>query len=323
MKVITCFSYKGGAARTTAAANISAALASTTAGVGSIVTPLRHKVALIDLDVFSAGTHRVFEIQNQLIQKFSPSIQDYLRDQMTPSDYVTDGGIKLNDTAMRNFRQGRGADGNCHEGFTLFPAKPKPDERFVVQKQHENVLIELMAELEHRSFEYVVLDGESGTRQMAEIAIRLADVVLVFFRLTWQHIDGTLNTCIEDFQNRSLMHPFYLIPTCVPLTDPADGIYQPEAVGLLDLQTFTRDMPEFSGLNEFADKFKEGADHLAGPGHFWASRTDGARLCIHDSLSLKGVEQVIVFDNNAKRDRAASDYYKIAAEISRLHPPAA
>ena len=56
MKVITCFSYKGGAGRTTAAANIAAALASTNKNVGSIQAPLGRKVALVDLDVFSAGT---------------------------------------------------------------------------------------------------------------------------------------------------------------------------------------------------------------------------------------------------------------------------
>src|ERR1035438_6142942 len=104
MKVITCFSYKGGAARTTAAANISAALASIREGVGSIQRPLGRKVALIDLDVFSAGTHRLFEIKSEDIQMHNPSIQDYLREQMTPSDYVTAGGIQLSHPLMSGLR---------------------------------------------------------------------------------------------------------------------------------------------------------------------------------------------------------------------------
>jgi cellulose biosynthesis protein BcsQ len=197
MKVITCFSYKGGAARTTAAANIAAALSSIKADVGSIETPLNRKVALLDLDVFSAGTHRVFEIPNEDkgdrkgIKTFNPCIQDYLREQIAPDVYVDTGGIRLDNDFMKQFRMVRGGADNCHPGFTLFPAKPDPL-RFVVQKQHDNLLFELMMELEsrERAFDYVILDGESGTRQMADIALRLADIVLVFFRLTWQHIAG-------------------------------------------------------------------------------------------------------------------------------------
>jgi cellulose biosynthesis protein BcsQ len=323
MKVITCFSYKGGAARTTAAANISAALASIREGVGSIQRPLGRKVALIDLDVFSAGTHRLFEIKSEDIQMHNPSIQDYLREQMTPSDYVTAGGIQLSHPLMSGFRLSRGAAGNCHEGFTLFPAKPMPDERFFVQKQHENVLIELMVELERKSrgFDYVVLDGESGSRQMADIAIRLADVVLVFFRLTWQHIEGTLNTCKEDFQKRGLKRPFYLVPTCVPLVGDRDGVYLPEAEGLDELKYYTTAIPD-ADLNKYAGEFAE-ADGKPGPGYLWAGKsTGGERVCIHESLCLKGVERVVVYDDRAKRDRAAADYYQIAAEIDRLHPPA-
>src|SRR5215213_7758224 len=165
MKVITCFSYKGGAGRTTAASNIAAALSSISENVGSIDKPLGNKVAIIDLDVFSAGTHRVFEINNDQIQKFSPCVQDYLRDQMAPSEYADQGGVTLSNPIMKNFQVKRGADRNCHAGFTLFPAKPDPGTRFVVQKQHENVLIEFLMELESsaRGYDYVVLDGESGT----------------------------------------------------------------------------------------------------------------------------------------------------------------
>ena len=316
MKVITCFSYKGGAARTTAAANIAAALASVQSDVGSIQVPLGRKVALIDLDVFSAGTHRVFEIENGDIKDFNPFIQDYLREQMAPATYVDTGGIKLGDPLMTQFRMGRAAADNCHPGFTLFPAKPDPGSRFVVQKQHENVLIELLMELEsrERGFEYVILDGESGTRQMADIALRLADIVLVFFRLTWQHIDGTLITA-EDFQKNPHMKPYYLIPTCVPLVGPKDGIYQNTAVGLIELSELTKSIPEHSELNKFADKYPQGA------GLFWSSLANaGERLCIHESLCLKGQERIIVFDESLHQDRAAGDFYKIAAEINRLHP---
>jgi cellulose biosynthesis protein BcsQ len=321
MKVITCFSYKGGAARTTAAANIAASLSSIKKDVGSIESPLNRKVALIDLDVFSAGTHRVFDIEKEDIKGFSPFIQDYLREQMTPRAYVDKGGVTLEHPLMKKFRLKRGAEHNCNPEFTLFPAMADPGVRFVVQKQHENVLIELLMELDspERAYDYVILDGESGTRQMADIALRLADIVLVFFRLTWQHIDGTLITARKEFEENP-ENPrgktFYLIPTCVPLVDKADKVYQEDAVGLTDLRSLTEQIPELSDLNEFARERPDGA------GLFWAGIAGGGEsLCIHESLCLKGEERVIVFDEEAHNDRAAKDFYKIAAEISKRHPP--
>ena len=322
MKVITCFSYKGGAGRTTAAANIGAALASTTENAGSIRTPLNRKVAIVDMDVFSAGTHRVFQITNKQIEDFEPTIQDYLRDQTAPRTYVSEGGIRLTHSYMERFLAGGAAD-NCREDFTLFPARPDPEARFVVQKQHENVLVELLMELESKEqgYDYVILDGESGIRQMADIALRLSDVVLMFFRLTWQHIEGSLNTA-EAFLRKTHYKPFYLIPTCVPMVEDKEknqeGVYLDTAPGLAELTELTERVPEDSELNDFARRYHDG------PGHFWAD-VDGAanRLCVHDSLYLKGEERVIVFDSLARKDQAAIDYYAIASEINRLHDPSA
>jgi cellulose biosynthesis protein BcsQ len=316
MKIITCFSYKGGAARTTAASNIAAALASVNA-VGSIDVPLRRKVALLDLDVFSAGTHRVFEITNEQISEFSQSnrcIQDYLCQQMAPSDYATNHGITLDHPLMQRFLRMRGAMNNCDKGFTLFPARPDPETKFAVQKLHENLLLELLIELENKTpaFDYAILDGENGTRQMADIALRLADIILVFFRLTWQHIEGTLNT-VRKWQENPKFKPVYLIPTCVPLITDEDKVYQPDAPGLQALKLLTRSVPDISGLDEYS------RDHWKDAGHFWADVTGAAnRLCIHESLCLKGEERIIVFDGAAQNDQAAKDLYRIAAEIDQI-----
>lgn len=318
MKVITCFSYKGGAGRTTAAANIAAALASMVENVGSIETPLQRRVAIVDLDVFSAGTHRLFGISNEHLEQFAasgrPCVQDYLRQQMAPSSYVQEGGIKLDDPFMKEFRQVRGGRDNCHPDFTLFPARPDPDTKFVVQKQHENVLIELLMELEtqNRGFDYVILDGESGTRQMADIALRLADVVLMFFRLTWQHIEGSLNTA-ADFLKKPTPKDFYLIPTCVPLVDGAENVYLDTAPGLQQLIADTTRIPDAARLNDFAEQYRDTS------GHFWALDDTGDRMFIHDSLYLKGEERVIVFEGRGFEDPAAKDCYRIAKEIDRRY----
>lgn len=163
MKTITCFSYKGGAGRTVASANIAAALASKQARA-AIVRPLDFKVALIDLDVFSAGTHRVFEIPNDGLKSLRSTVQDYLLQlqEISAADYVAGGAIRRADPLMANFI-GRGGS-SCRDDFTLFAAAPDPDRRFVVQKFHENHLLGLRFELEQQGFNYLVIDGESATR---------------------------------------------------------------------------------------------------------------------------------------------------------------
>ena len=320
MKVITCFSYKGGAGRTTASGNIAAALSSIRQDVGVVEAPLNHKVAIIDLDVFSAGTHRVFDISNRQLAKehFPVCVQEYLLEEMEPADYFEHGGIGFDHDYMATFRDKRCAQGACHEGFRLFPARPDPDKRFGVQMVHEHLLIEFLMELEDsQQFDYVVLDGESGTRAMADIAIRLADVVLMFFRITWQHIEGTLTTA-DEFLTKKQAPTFYAIPTCVPLVGPDDGVYLARAPGVNDLRRETQDVPRHSLLNEFAEENYENA------GHFWGRPVaDGGPMCIHDSLILKGAERVVIFDpdKEVRRDLAPKDYYAIASELSRLPPP--
>jgi len=308
MKVVTLFSYKGGSGRTVAAANIAAALSSTRK-VAAIEEPLDFKVALFDLDVFSAGTHRVFDISNVAIQKRDSCIQDYLLSQITPADQVRKGGITLEDEIMSGFRNRRGAKDNCREDFVLFHAKPEPDRRFNVAKYHENLLLELILELESQGFDYVIIDGEAGIRAMADIAIRLSDVVLMLFRLTWQHIEGTLNVA-RDYQQQERSPAIYLVPTCVPLVDVEDNIYHDDAPGLMQLRMQTKQLPEESELNDFARQTKSMM------GYFWSSGT-----CIHDSLILKGGERILVYDAGIPGDRAAGDYYHIARELSKLHKP--
>lgn len=314
MITITSFSYKGGAGRTVASANIAAALASRQPRA-AVKEALDFKVALIDLDVFSAGTHRVFEISNKEIREHGMCVQNYLLDEISPAKYVELGGIRMTDPPMQSF-VGRGAKA-CREDFTLFPASPDPDKRFTVQKYHENNLANLLYHLEEKGFDYVVIDGESGTRAMADIAVRLADVVLMFFRLTWQHIEGTL-VSMKSFLEKPEPPSFYLIPTCVPLIDREDGVYQfepTEAPGLRVLREMTTAIPKFE-LNELADSRKDLANGHQANGYFWARG-----ICIHDSLVLKGAERVVVYDPMAADERAAADYFQVAEQLSKLHPP--
>lgn len=313
MKVITFFSYKGGAGRTVACGNIAAALASARS-FGLIKEALNHRVALLDLDVFSAGAHRVFDIGGESVQERDICIQDYLLSQITPREQLERGAIRLEHEEMREFREHRAAAGNCRDDFLLFPARPEPDQRFAVAKYHENLLLELLLELEQSGYEYVVLDGEAGARSMADIAMRLSDVVVMLFRLTWQHIEGTMAVA-RSVLKRQPTSRVYLLPTCVPLVGDADGIYQEHAPGLTVLKASAESIPEHSKLNKFAET-NRGTVSNPGMGYLWAQR-----MCIHESLILVGSEQVLMFDPVAKAEQAGRDYYAVARELSRLHPP--
>ena len=319
MKIITFFSYKGGAGRTVAASNIAAAMASEKGHTGAINEPLNNKVALFDLDVFSAGIHRVFQISPKQVNK-RMCIQDYLLNQISPEEYIESGKIECQDELMSGFRQGMNAQDNCRSDFALFPAKQDPDKRFSVQKQHENLLLELFMEMEDRGYDYIILDGESGIRSMADISIRLADTVVMLFRLTWQHIEGTIDVA-DEYPQKYPGKPFYLIPTVVPLVGlgQKNNIYKDEAPGIKFLIDRTDTMPEDSALDDYAikNKFIDNNSDKKGAGYFWAEPN---RICIHDSLYLKGEERAYIYEANARNDRAAHDYYQIAKLLCRLHP---
>jgi len=318
MKTVTCFSFKGGAGRTVAAANIAAAMASDKVA-GSIQAPMNKRTALLDLDVFAAGTHRVFEIGNEDLSSRpgAKSLQDYLTEEISPRDFVDKHKITMQDSLMEHFP---GRD-YCRDDFTLFPSRPDPNSKFVVQKYHENLLLELLQELQEREYDYVFIDGESGSRSMADIAFRIADEVLMLFRLTWQHIEGTLAAAEDRFQKvkqKKERHvPFFLLPSCVAMVDGESSVYRRDAPGFDELRDSVREMPSRSRLSEFVRRHKweldEGGkpkDGVPGPGYL----IDQGRA-IHESLFLAGEEQVIVFGHTFMSDRAAQDFCGLALAL--------
>jgi cellulose biosynthesis protein BcsQ len=363
LKVITCFSYKGGAGRTTASANIAAALASKTSGY-YVDEALNKKVAIIDLDVFSAGTHRVFDIpryffnkknreaicvdQNNKklvsgLEKFDMCLQDYLTapHEISPSEFIKTSAITKQDIEtfvemghVTFFRRSE-----ClNDDFFLFPSRPDPNSEFKVQKFHENSINELLMELERQKYDFVILDGESGSREMANISIRLADIVLMFFRLTLQHVDGTINYSLRKITD-STFPPFHLVPSVVPdvpqnISD--NRIYKVDAPGLQELTRNTNiTIPDSSNLNDFtrATEYygteemmdyinKQTGNDIAiektgpGPGYFWQKG-----ICIHDSLFLKSREQIVAFDPiiYGSNDQCGNDFYLIAKELCKMY----
>jgi len=198
----------------------------------------------------------------------------------------------------------------------LFPAKPDPSRRFTVGLIHQALMREALESLEDKGYDFVIFDGESGKRQMADIAIKLADVILIFFRLTHQHIEGSLETAKLWLSKLDSSQQFYLVPTIVPLVGEQDGVYLNDAPGLDHLRVSTTKVPNWYGLNEFANNNK-GDETDPGPGYFWAS---DPRMCIHESLALKGGERIVVYNPHYAIEQASRDYYNIARELCRLHP---
>ena len=320
MKVITCFSFKGGAGRTVASANLAAAMASTREGVGSIQRPLDRKTAILDLDVFAAGTHRVFQISNRDLTAADglKCLQDFLdpRDAriLAPREFVEEFRISTDNKKFSGLMAAFAGRAYCRNDFALFASRPDPSSRFLVQKHHENLLLGLLQALEEDGYEYVFIDGESGIRSMADIAVRVADVVLMLFRMTWQHTEGTI-AAGDSMLAQPRPVPFILLPSCVPLVDDESCVYKPDAPGFAALKKCMRrsprdEAPMWARVHEFADRSEQQARGAVKPGLLL-----NKELFIHESLFLMGEERVVVFGRDFVGDRAARDYYAIAREL--------
>ncbi|MBN2082122.1 AAA family ATPase [bacterium] len=315
MKIIACFSYKGGSGRTVATANIAAALASCQDNIGSITKALNRKVAIFDLDVFSAGTHKPFGVNSNQLENHN-CIQDFFDSEGDAKDYVMNHGLSIEHEFMADFLKFDFAKDNCRKDLVLYPAKPDPGRGFSVGQFHRYMLAECLDILELMGYDYVLLDGESGKRSMADVALALSDVVLMFFRLTHQHVEGTVKTATM-WRDDATDYNFYLIPTVVPLLGDNTNVYRDGSPGLPSLIASVEQVPRLNGLTEFCAEGGDQHDSTAVPCYFWNSQP---RICVHESLTLKGGERVIVYDAVAGQEQAAKDYYDIAEALTRLHP---
>ena len=205
MKTIMFYSYKGGSGRTVAVANVSAALAK-----------LGKRVAAIDLDFEAPGLHYVFGAEGTRQFKNGKGIQHYLKGEIGLEEMQADVYIDMFGPGgpLSIFAVPKGA--------LLLYIMASPNVSLVDTKDPQvivrlRLLIESLASA--YQLDYVIIDAASGIRDSYSIAADVSDEMLIFFRWSTQHVQGTLRIAryfgmLKDFGQRAV--PFKLVASATP-----------------------------------------------------------------------------------------------------------
>jgi MinD-like ATPase involved in chromosome partitioning or flagellar assembly len=230
MKTLMFYSYKGGSGRTVAAANVAAALAKQ-----------GRRVAIIDLDFEAPGLQYVFRLEHSERYRHANGIQHYLRGDIDLLPFFNDAAFDLFQQVdpFRFFKIAKGAE------LLYLMASGR-----VVQVDAQDPGVEqraraLLAHLRNeRGTEFLILDAASGIRDAYAIAAEVTDEMLMFFRWSRQHVEGTLQMVrflhdIKRFSDRTF--PCKLVASASPATSELEGVAGGLQRELVDLRERTRE----------------------------------------------------------------------------------
>ena len=223
-KVILCYSYKGGAGRTTGAINIAASF-----------IKLKKNVCIIDLDIENPGLHEILDLKKSNITPKS-YIQHLIRTRETDAysrelipppisleKYLKEGVINNKDLPLE------GASEISKSGceFLFLPASVDPKDFITLKGRYaENTLKKLFKSLEEKyNIDFIIIDGASGlNRNTSILPMAISDVILLFFKWSKQHLAGTLfaykwlNT-FKDNPKTNFKAEILLVPSGIPEID--------------------------------------------------------------------------------------------------------
>jgi len=210
MYTITCFSYKGGAGRSTSAANLAFELAKND-----------KKVVIIDADLTAPGLHYIFNAESECIEN-----PDYIGSHHLVNDDVSISEIMdhyLIDVSRINH------DWNLPAGsISLLATSPlkrpaygaSDDAPSTARKCIESFRDELC----RQDYDYLIIDAASGLQSIAGSCMKCSDLVLVFFRWTLQHVRGTLE-CFSELQKiTNRQFDLATVATSVPKIEELENI---------------------------------------------------------------------------------------------------
>ena len=216
MKTLMFYSYKGGSGRTVAAANVAAAL-----------TQMGKRVAIIDLDFEAPGLQHVFGAEETPQYRNGTGVQHYLKGEIDLVDLINDVAIDL--FALPGGPLVRFTT-KLPEGAMLVyvMASPKVTRVDAQEPQVPARMKKLIDKLgEVHSLDYVVLDAASGIRETYSLAADVSDEMVVFFRWSKQHVEGTLRLVkfmsrLKEFDQSWV--PFKLVASATPSAQELESI---------------------------------------------------------------------------------------------------
>lgn len=229
MKTIMFYSYKGGSGRTIAVANVSAALAK-----------LGKRVAAIDLDFEAPGLHYVFGAEATRQFKNSKGIQHYLKGEIGVEEMKDNVYIDMFSSVgpLNAYAVPTGAL------LLYIMASPNvslvdPKDPQVIIRMHR--LIESLASA--YQLDFVIIDSASGIRDSYSVAADVSDEMLIFFRWSTQHVQGTLRIAryfgmLKDFSQRAV--PFKLVASATPTSSELNALDPKTRENLIALRDETR-----------------------------------------------------------------------------------
>lgn len=213
------YSYKGGSGRSVAAANVAVALAK-----------LGKRILIIDMDFEAPGLHSIFGVENTSKYEIGKGIQNYLRGTIPPEavrdELVIDLACEQNLDETYDYL-GDGAK------LLYLPASRQTS---VVPFSNESELLArmdaLLSELtQAEDLEYIILDAASGVREAFTLSLRACERLLVFFRWTSQHIEGTIRllTLLERLGefDPDLKRDYRLVASASPSSEDLDRLENP------------------------------------------------------------------------------------------------
>lgn len=199
------YSYKGGSGRTVAAANVAAAL-----------TKLGNRVAIIDLDFEAPGLQHVFSAEETPQFKSGTGVQHYLKSEIDVHELVNDVAIDIfaKEGPLFKFEVPAGSV------LVYVMASTKVTRVDAQEPRVATLMKNLVAKLKDvYQLDYLVIDAASGIRETYSLAADVSDEMLVFFRWSRQHVEGTLRLVrfmsrLKEFDQSWV--PFKLVASASP-----------------------------------------------------------------------------------------------------------
>ena len=202
MKTIMFYSYKGGSGRTVAAGNVAAAFAK-----------LGKRTAVIDLDFEAPGLHHVLGVEGTKQFEAGVGIQHYLRGEIDLEELENEVIIDIFAGPLHKYTI---PDGAC---LLYIMASPRVAQVNSHDPQVEGRMRKLREALQskHR-IDTVVIDAASGIRDAYSIAADVSNEMLIFFRWSRQHVEGTLRMVryMKRLKQYGKAIPFKLVVSASP-----------------------------------------------------------------------------------------------------------